>query len=180
MTWSYLPLEKNVGLNLLDDEYFTIPYINNTIPNSPSIHQLPSQSKINVWIIAFNGEEPITAQGVLDELNRHQTPWGKSKINISLYSRKICQRTDLEDIRSIFGQVILVVSHLEVLLPKKPPTPKNIGEGLSSPQKKFWKEAMFVQYDNNKIVSLLSDPIPIKSLPEGTKVFCSLIAPSIK
>ena len=88
--------------------------------------------------------------------------------------------TSLEEIRSRFDKVRPVVSHLEVRLPKKPPTPNNIGEDLGGPQRQFWKEALFVQYDKNKNVSLLSDPIPIKSLPEGTKVLRSLIAPSIK
>ena len=45
-----------------------------TIPNFPDGHQLLSQAKRNVWIIAINGEEPITDQGVLDELNINQTP----------------------------------------------------------------------------------------------------------
>ena len=79
---------KKVGFNLLYYEDFTIPHITDTIPNSPAGHQLPSQSKLNLWIIAINGVEPITAQGVLDELNTHQTPRGKSKIKISLYRRK--------------------------------------------------------------------------------------------
>ena len=73
-----------------------------------------------------------------------------------------------------------MVSHLEVLLPKKPTTPNNIGECLGVPKGQSWKETIFVQYDKNKNVSLLSAPIPIKSLPEGTKVPHSLIAPSIK
>ena len=73
-----------------------------------------------------------------------------------------------------------MVLHLEVLLPKKHPTQKNISEDFGGPQRQLWKEALFVQYDNNKNVRLLSDTIPIKSLPEGTKVLCSLIAPSIK
>ena len=73
-----------------------------------------------------------------------------------------------------------MVSHLEVCLPKKSLTPKNIGGALGGPQRKFLKEALFVQYGRNKNVSLLSAPIPIKSLPEGTKVLRSLIAPSIK
>ena len=68
-----------------------------------------------------------------------------------------------------------MVSHIEVSLPKKPPTPKNIGEALGGPQRKFWKEALFVQYDKNKNVSLISAPIPIKFLPEETKVIRSLI-----
>ena len=44
-----LPLSVNkVGFNLLGDEYFRIPYITDTIPNSPSGHQLTSQAKLNV------------------------------------------------------------------------------------------------------------------------------------
>ena len=41
-----------------------------------------------MWIVAINGEEPITAQGVLDELNRHQNTRGKSNIKISLCIRR--------------------------------------------------------------------------------------------
>ena len=80
----------------------------------------------------------------------------------------------------MFDQVRPVVSYLEVLLPKKDPTPKNIGEDLGGPQRQIWKEALFVQYDNNKNVSLLSDTIPIKPLSEGKKILRSLIATSIK
>ena len=42
--------------------------------------------------------------------------------------------TYLEEIFSIFDQVRPVVSHFEVRLPNKPPTPKNIGEALGGPQ----------------------------------------------
>ena len=129
------PSGNKIGFNLLDDEDCTIPYITYTIPNAPAGHQLPSQAKINVWIVAINVEEPITAQGVLDELNRHQNPRGKSKIKISLCRRKRYQRTDLEEILSRFDQVRPLVSHLEFRLLKKPPTPKNIGDALGGPQR---------------------------------------------
>ena len=82
--------------------------------------------------------------------------------------------------RSIFDQVIPVVSPIEISIPKKPPIPKNIGEDLKVPQRQFWKEALFLKYDKNKNFSLISAPIPIKYLPERTKFFRSLIAPSIK
>ena len=79
------PSGKKIGFNLLADEDFTIPYITDTIPNSLVGQQLQLQVKRNLWIVAINGEEePITTQGLLDELNLHQTPRGKSKINISL------------------------------------------------------------------------------------------------
>ena len=96
-----------------------------------------------MWIVTINGEEPITDQGVLDELNSHQTPRGKSKINISLCRRKSYQSTDLEEICSRFDQVIPVVSHLGVRLPKKPTTPKSIGDDLGVLHRQFWKESLF-------------------------------------
>ena len=106
------PSGKKIGFNLLDDEYFTIPYITDIIPKQPAGHQLPSQAKIKMWIASINGEQTITSQGVLDEINNHQTPQGKSNINISLCRRKIYQRTDIGEIHSRFDQVRPVVSYL--------------------------------------------------------------------
>ena len=176
---SYLLLEKN-WFNLLDDEYFTITYVTYTIPSSPEGHQLTTQDEQNLLIIAINGEVPITAQGDIGELNLHQNKRGKYKVKTSLFRRTSYQRTDIEDICFVFDQFGPVNSHLGVYLPEKPSTAKNIGEGLKGPQRKFCKEDLFVQYDKNKNGSLLSAPVPIKYLPELTKVLCLLIAPSIK
>ena len=81
-------------------------------------------------IITINGEEHITYQGALDELNCHQTTLGKSKVNISLCRRNSYNRIDFEEICSIFDQVRPVFSYLEVHIPKKYLTPKKISEGL--------------------------------------------------
>ena len=70
------PYGKKLGFNLLDDEDFTILYITYKIPNSPAGHQLPTQAKLKFRIIDINGQEPISAQGSLDELNCHKTPRG--------------------------------------------------------------------------------------------------------
>ena len=102
-------------------------------------------------IVANNVEDTITAQGVLDKLNRHQIQQGKSNIKISLYVLNNYQRIYLEEIRSIFDQVRPMVSHIEVSLTKKPPMPKNFGEALGGPQRKLWKEDPLVQYEYNKI-----------------------------
>ena len=83
------PSGNKVYFILLHDEDFTIAHITDTIPNTLSVLQVPSQAKRNLWIIAFNGEELITAQGVLDEINRRQNPRGKSNIKIILCRRKI-------------------------------------------------------------------------------------------
>ena len=38
------PYGKKIGLNLLNGEYFTIPYVIDTIPSSPAVYQLPTQA----------------------------------------------------------------------------------------------------------------------------------------
>ena len=122
----------------------------------------------------------ITAQVSPNELNRHQATCGKFKVKIITCIRKSYQRTDIEEICSQFYKLIPVVSHLEFFLPEEYPTPNNIGECLKGHQRQFWKECLFVQYYKNKNVGLILAPIPIKSLPGGNKVLCSLIATSIK
>ena len=60
-----------------------------------------------------------------------------------------------------FDKLIPVVSHIEVSLQYKYTTPNNFGEALKGPQRKLWKEALFLKYENNKNDNILSDPIPI-------------------
>ena len=45
------PLGNKVGLNLMDDEYFIIPYIYNTIPNLPEKIRIAYQKNQNVCIV---------------------------------------------------------------------------------------------------------------------------------
>ena len=59
------PYGKKIGFNSLDEEDFTISYITDTIPNSSASNQLPTQAKINVRIIAINGEELIILHGTI-------------------------------------------------------------------------------------------------------------------
>ena len=128
-----------------------------------------------MWIIAINGQDNITYQGALDELNIHQTTRGKYKVNISLCIRKSYQRTDLEEICSRFDQVRPVVSHIEILLPKKPTTPNNIGEGLKVLQRQFWKEYLFVIYDKNNCQHFQLPPQTNNTLKEQKSSVHSLI-----
>ena len=47
---------KKIGLNLMDEDEFSIPYIIDMIMNSLSGNQLPTQAKKNVWIMNINVE----------------------------------------------------------------------------------------------------------------------------
>ena len=120
-----LPL-KQIGFNLFDDEDFTIPHVVDTIPNYKAGHQLPTQAKKNVWIVAINVEEPIISQGVNDELKCHQNPRRKPKVAISLCKKNSYQMTNIEFTCFIFYQVIHVVSYIEVSLPDEPLTPRTL------------------------------------------------------
>ena len=48
------PAENKTGFDLLDDKDFTIPFVNDTIINSPAGYQLLTQARENVWILAIN------------------------------------------------------------------------------------------------------------------------------
>ena len=179
--WNWVTsLWEENWFNLLNDEYFTIPYILDTILNSPAVHQLPTWDKKILFIIVINGENTITSKVTLDELPCYQTQREKSKVIISLCRNKSYQQTDLEDIWSRFDQFRPVVLHLESCLPDKPLYPNKIGEAFTFPQRQLWEEDLFLQYDRKKNVSLFLATITIKNLPEVTKVIRSLIAPIIK
>ena len=80
----------------MNDYDFIIPYIIDTTTNSPSGRQLPTQAKKNVGIISINVGDAITSKLALDELQRYQKQYVKSKVNISFCRRKKYQFTDLE------------------------------------------------------------------------------------
>ena len=134
------PLDgKKIDFDSLDGEDCKISCIIGTITNSPTGNQLPTQAKKNVWIIAINGEYPITDKGVLDDIQLYQTLRGKSKVNISLPRRKIYQQKDIGDIWSKFYHIRPVLSHLEVSLPEKTLKPNKIGEYFKGYHRKFRK-----------------------------------------
>ena len=54
---------NKIGLNLLDDEDFTIQYVLDTITNLLSSHQIPTQPSKKLWIIDINEEELFISQG---------------------------------------------------------------------------------------------------------------------
>ena len=72
-----------------------------------------------MWIIAINGEDIITDQDALDELQNHRNQCGKYKVKISIFRSKSYQRTDTEYIWLIFDQVRPVFSNIEVSLTDK-------------------------------------------------------------
>ena len=142
----------------MDDYYFTIQYILDVIPKSPAGHKIPAQAKNNIRIITINVEDTITAKDTIYELKHCHNQCGKYKVKIILSRNKIYQRTYIEEIRSIFYQVWPVVSHIEICLPENFKTPKNIGEALKGPKRKFWKGYLSFSVITTRILTLFQTP----------------------
>ena len=70
------------------DDYFRIPFIIDTITNSPAGHQLLTQSKKHSSIIFINGKDTITAKGSFEKLQYNHSKHLNPKVNISLCRRK--------------------------------------------------------------------------------------------
>ena len=68
-------------------------------------------------------KSPSLPKGNFVKLQHYHTQCGKYKVNISLYRKKIYQRTDLEELQSRFDQIIPIVSNLEVLHTENLTTP---------------------------------------------------------
>ena len=141
---------SKVGFNLMDYDEFIITNIIDTIANYPPGHQILTQAKKIVCIIAINGDKTVITKGLIDEIQRYHTQHSNKKLNIRLCSRNSYQCTDIEELWSIFDQIRPVVSHLEVNLPEKPKVHNKIGETIKVSQSKLWKETLFVQYNKNK------------------------------
>ena len=54
MKLSYLLMERKLVIIYWMMKIFTIPYVIDTIPNSPGGHQLPTKVNKNVWIVSIN------------------------------------------------------------------------------------------------------------------------------
>ena len=111
----------------MNDEYFTIPYIIDTIPNYSAGHRLPTQAKKNVWIIPINWEEPITDQGALNEINHHEKSMWEIQGQYQSMNNKDLTEDRYWRYFYIFDQARPVVSQIEVRLPKEALSPKNLG-----------------------------------------------------
>ena len=89
------PFGNKIGFNSLDNEEFTIPYITDTITNSPAGHQIQKQAKKKLWIIDINGWELIKARGAIDKPGNCQTTHGNQRL-ISVHAEGRYSRGNIQ------------------------------------------------------------------------------------
>ena len=58
-----------MNVALRDDQSFNTPMLNKLTQRHPWRKFLPTDYLSNVWILAIDDEEPITASGAIDTLN---------------------------------------------------------------------------------------------------------------
>ena len=197
-----LPTPKfSIGVELLNDAVVNIPYIVTVRKGSCAFQNLPPGFRSNVWIVNINGESPITAKFALDLLKDIQKSRAR-QLTIDLVIRITDdKRTNVASNRAMFDQMdklslvnrskpvlnsntaieemLSAHEHL-VVSPVKLPKPKSIFECLKGPFWRQWKAACYIQFEKNKKVAVFSMPVPRSSLPEGTRVFPTLLVPEYK
>ena len=74
------------------------------VPSGRDLIGMGAKRRLTFLVLTYFTNKGSFTQGVLDELNCHQTPRGKSNTNMVLCRSKSYQITDLEEISYIFDQ----------------------------------------------------------------------------
>lgn len=186
-----------VGIEILDDVTLNLPYIKSCVYNSVAYRNIPSKFRRNMFLININGESPITSQFAYDLIKEIQkSPVKELELDLVIRDTPI-KVTSLEVTRAMFDQLPRFnqnrpsISRLEVRHKPaahdhiiasaiKPKKPKLFHECMRSPFKQAWIAACFIMFNKNKNLAVFSLPVKKKDLPEGTRVFPTILVPDIK
>lgn len=195
------PVPLNISLK--DDKIFNMPILCKLRNRHPWRNHLPTEYLNNVWILAIDNEEPITASGAIDTLNflrkNHRTT-----CIIQFHKRQTYSGTLLNDCRSLFDQFErprqdkifksspsspAIMNNDTIFTPETNyivdsatpiPKPQFYTDTLRGPFAQLWKEATFEHYDQNASVSLCSIPFDSKDLSPDTKIYRPVLVPQVK
>ena len=180
-------------LSFRDDKSFNLPILNKLPQRHPWRHFLPTEHLRDVWILAINDEEPLTAVGTLETLNFIQRN-NRTECMAQLHKRETCNGTLLNEYRSLFDQfgrpnpskilqitkpsaimhnnkIFTLESHCIVDSAAPVLTPRYYADTLKSAHYYFWKEAAFEHHDQNAAVSLCSIPFALEDLLKTAKCY---------
>jgi hypothetical protein len=173
------PQGRRFHIQVGDDQEYHIPFLDRVYVDSPWFHEIPPSARRNMWIVSIDEEEPIMGTSFIDYLHHIQDPVEVRTATLILARRTSHTMTNFQELRASFDQMRPVISHLASFR-KRPTTYTNIGDCLKSSENVQWKEALFGQYDKNADANLFTKPIPVSTLPKGTKILRSIISPNIK
>ena len=190
-----LPPEQ-LGIIIKSDLVVGLPYIQSTVYNSIAFRYLKPGLRSNMYILAIDGCDQLSAQavGLFIKVQQNEK---KKFITFELVKRNnIDTHTTLVSHRTIFDQVPSLlptspnISSLDVSKPTnftefvsahtKPPTPKSFFDALKSPFKNNWKAAAWKHFETNKKIVAFSKPFLKSTINENNKIFRSLLVLEVK
>ena len=201
------PLPTPVGFIIQDDHQYNLPFIRSTTRNSVAYNNIPSSLRNNQFILAINGDCPLTSHGALSILQTIQSSSTRVATIDIVHRGSSDSKTSLSASRALFDSFPAylaskpIINSLQppssaintrkriqvpethehfVTSPRKPTPPKSIFEALKSPFRRNWKAAAWIQFKKNKKIAVFSLPFPKSQLPSGARVFNTLLVPEIK
>ena len=176
------PFPNCIGISILDDDHFCVPYITRILPNTVAHDHFPPGKRRNYFIIGINAESPITSGYALEILQKiQQSPSRMATIDL-IHRGHADTTTGIAEIRatfdalpSILGNRPLIASAYDtptqpdhfISCSGKPVTPKSYFAAMKTNYKHNWKAAAFIQFLKNHNLAVFSIPFPYHDLPPG-------------
>ena len=189
------PSPTSIGVFLTDDTTFNMPYIKKCVHSSPIYNALPNGRHNNLLILSINGDSPITASFVKDELLKIQKSATRLLTMTLIHRGSNPVSSDLATTRAMFDQVPNLLQTRPVIAskhnidpdhthfvhtPSKPDKPKSIFAAMKTPHHRNWKAAAWQQFQKNHNIAVFSIPFPSSKLPSDARVFRSQLVPEVK
>ncbi len=99
------PPTSSIGLHLLNDPHYHLPYIKSTVRNSVAYNNIPSSIRTNHFILAINGDSPITAARAEMQLKAIQSTPDRVAVIDLVHRGHAETRTSLYATRAIFDSL---------------------------------------------------------------------------
>lgn len=190
---------ERIGLQLIDDDIYNLPYIKTTHPGTAAYDGIPSTYRQNSFLVNINGDGPLNSSFAVSMLQAAQNT-NDRMVTLDLVKRPSeANQTSLSVTRAMFDQMPdlskpkqprPIMNSIEPIVPEshahfitsasKPDKPTDIFSLLKGPFREQWIAACKVAYHKNRQVGVFALPIPRKSLPPDTRVFKTKLVPEYK
>ena len=163
-TFDLPPFPEKIGLTIVDDSVYNLPFIKHCAPSSISYQHLPPGTRRNHFIVGINDKSPITAQFVINEIHEIQKSSDRQVTLDLVHRHHTDNTTSLAVTRAMFDQLPSLLHHRPVIAsldnipeshahfinaPSKPSKPRSIFEAMKTPYRHNWKAAAWNQFQKN-------------------------------
>ena len=177
----------NFELEILYDDAYGLPMIKEVHPSTAFYSHHPARLRRNIWLVAVQDTEPISATEAYKTLRFHILEQKETAIIFILCKRTNPNRTNLQILRATFDQFRqypaskhIPSASYAITHPCKPMTPRSIKDFDSTGFKIEWKKSLFEAYTKNARAHTFTAPFPIEEVPPNTCILRSVVAFRVK